>query len=77
MANWLSSLDFGKEQKETFSKCAEGTGQWLLETQKFKDWLSGKQRVLWCPGDRELISLIHIDSLTFFCEAGVGKTVLV
>ena len=56
----ISTLDFHSKQKHAYSKRHASTGQWLLETEQFKNWLKGKgSPVLWCPGN-----------------PGTGKTVL-
>ncbi|KAE8443682.1 hypothetical protein EG329_001454 [Mollisiaceae sp. DMI_Dod_QoI] len=53
--NWLSSLstlNFEAKQFQNFeiAKKAPGAGQWLLESQTFKDWKNGESRKLWCYG---------------------------
>ena len=53
IANWLTSLDFRERLTDFLEKRTEGTGQWLLESQPFRDWLAGKSRILWCSGIRE------------------------
>jgi hypothetical protein len=53
IANWLSSLDFREKLGDFLEERTEGTGQWLLESQPFHDWLAGKSRILWCSGMRE------------------------
>lgn len=56
----VSTLDFHSKQKHAYSKRHANTGQWLLETERFKTWFEGKgSPVLWCPGN-----------------PGTGKTVL-
>ena len=56
----VSTLDFHSIQKHAYSKRHGSTGQWLLETEKFRTWFEGKGNpVLWCPGN-----------------PGAGKTVL-
>ena len=57
IADWLSPLNFLTTQVDVHSKRQEGTGQWLLESQVFKDWLCGTQETLWCPGIREFQTL--------------------
>lgn len=50
----LSTLDFSVKQKEAYSKRHANTGQWLLDTKNFKDWLQSNEHsssVLWCPGN--------------------------
>jgi hypothetical protein len=56
IADWLSDLDFKKTQKDILVKRTDGTGQWLLESLTFNDWLEGKSKVLWCPGTREVFN---------------------
>lgn len=50
--NWLSPLNFFTKQNDVFSSRQEGTGQWLLESKDFKDWIWGTEKTLWCPGMR-------------------------
>jgi hypothetical protein len=52
IVNWLSPLNFFKKQKDVFSSRQEGTGEWLLESKDFKDWVSDTGKTLWCPGIR-------------------------
>jgi len=61
---WLSPLNFCMKQNEYFSRRQLGTGEWFLETPKFKAWMNGETSVLWCPGMRiamfnELILISH------------------
>jgi len=48
--DWISTLDFRAKQNDTIGRRQEGTGMWLLEKEEFRNWLSGRERVLWCPG---------------------------
>ncbi|KAH0543788.1 hypothetical protein FGG08_001970 [Glutinoglossum americanum] len=50
IVKWLSPLNFWTKQNDTFGRRQEGTGEWLLETDEFKKWLDGTERILWCPG---------------------------
>ncbi|KAK0438150.1 uncharacterized protein EV420DRAFT_1280272 [Desarmillaria tabescens] len=61
LAAWLSSLDYNAVQRNTLRKRVGDTGQWFLDSSKFRSWVdgSGTSRTLWCPGD-----------------PGAGKTVL-
>ncbi|KAI5804633.1 ankyrin repeat-containing domain protein [Peziza echinospora] len=47
---WISPLNFWVTQQDTFSRWQEGTGQWLLDSQLFRDWEDGKRRSLLCEG---------------------------
>lgn len=53
---WLSPLseEFRKKQLSTynFRSRQDGTGNWLLATDEFTDWLSGRTKQLWCRGIR-------------------------
>ncbi|RMZ72366.1 ankyrin repeat [Pyrenophora seminiperda CCB06] len=48
---WLSSLDFGKKQRDTHNRHCNGTGNWFLDAEMFKQWLNNTQNsTLWCSG---------------------------
>jgi hypothetical protein len=53
---WLSPLagEFENKQQDVFNLKGrkDGTGRWLLEINKFKDWLSGTGRPSWYQGIR-------------------------
>ena len=51
--DWLSPLNFFATQADVYRRRQAGTGQWLLESQEFKDWLNGTKETLWCPGIRK------------------------
>ena len=54
--NWLSPIAGESEikQRNTFNLEGrqDGMGNWILETQEFKDWLNGSATTLWCSGMR-------------------------
>jgi Cdc6-like AAA superfamily ATPase len=47
---WLSTIDHAAQQRDVLSRYQEGTGQWLLEADNFRDWRDGCIRTLFCPG---------------------------
>ncbi|CAG7937923.1 unnamed protein product [Penicillium salamii] len=55
---WLSPLDHDAKQVDFFSRVQEGTGEWLLASAEFKNWVSlndladqnEAHRTLFCPG---------------------------
>ncbi|EWG49990.1 hypothetical protein FVEG_09329 [Fusarium verticillioides 7600] len=54
LIKWLSSLDFCDKQRSLFSKHHGDTGKWLLDSDKFQDWLSASDEestMLWCAGN--------------------------
>ena len=48
--DWLSSTDFAPQQTDLINRRQEGTGQWLLGSEKFKNLLAGTQHTLFCYG---------------------------
>ena len=51
LCHWLSPLDFPAQQREIYSRHQHGSGQWLLQSERFKRWLESEGGVLLCPGD--------------------------
>ncbi|KAJ7453550.1 hypothetical protein B0H11DRAFT_272721 [Mycena galericulata] len=47
---WCSPLNFFVRQADIFGTRQEGTGEWLLEDEKFTSWKSGTGKTLWCRG---------------------------
>ncbi|KAL8824083.1 MAG: hypothetical protein Q9191_005314 [Dirinaria sp. TL-2023a] len=47
---WISSLNFVKQQNEITEQTREGTGQWFLQRKEFLDWESKNEAMLWSPG---------------------------
>ena len=48
--DWLSSTGYAEVQSEYFSQRQPGTGEWLLESSKFQDWVAKPSATLFCPG---------------------------
>ncbi|KAJ7278147.1 ankyrin repeat domain-containing protein [Mycena rebaudengoi] len=47
---WISLLNFFQRHDDISCARQEGTGLWLLEEAKFKDWVSGTGAIFWCYG---------------------------
>ena len=47
---WISQSNFPAEQSDLIERRQEGTCQWLLDSEVFRDWLIGSTRTLFCPG---------------------------
>ncbi|KAJ7575476.1 hypothetical protein C8J56DRAFT_1063074 [Mycena floridula] len=64
---WISCLDFHSTHMETASKHTPGTGIWFIQDSRFFDWLSGKLRFLWYPGNpgvgKTILTSLIIDHL--------------
>ena len=53
---WISNLSFDEKQTDILSKRHPGTGQWLLNQERFQNWRNGvrdEPSLLWCPGMRK------------------------
>jgi hypothetical protein len=51
--NWLSPSNVQDKQNDVFNLHHADTGQWLVRSQEFRQWLDGNSSVLWCCGDRK------------------------
>lgn len=76
--NWLTSTDYGTQQSDFIARWQEGTGQWLLNSDKFKSWLNTSKQTLFCPGipgtGKTIITALVIDylSTSFQNDASTG-----
>ncbi|KAJ6541683.1 hypothetical protein B0H19DRAFT_1268649 [Mycena capillaripes] len=48
--DWLSPLNFFLRHADISPARQEGTGEWLLNDSRFREWVSEKGRTLWCHG---------------------------
>ncbi|KAI4234159.1 MAG: hypothetical protein LQ349_003966 [Xanthoria aureola] len=48
--DWMSNLNFLKQQADFVNQVREGTGEWFLRRADFQQWTSGREAMLWCPG---------------------------
>lgn len=48
--DWISSLNYLKQQNDFIKQTRNGTCQWFLERDDFREWLSTVETMLWCPG---------------------------
>lgn len=48
--NWLTAIDYGPQHSDFLRKWQPGTGQWFLESTKYRNWWSSSQQTLFCPG---------------------------
>ncbi|KIX02772.1 uncharacterized protein Z518_08714 [Rhinocladiella mackenziei CBS 650.93] len=78
MLTWLTSIDYAPQQSDFFSRRQEGTGQWLLTSKQFRDWVDQSNQTLFCPGipgaGKTICTAIVIDTLfsTIFPNDNVG-----
>jgi hypothetical protein len=48
--DWLTSIDYGPQQSDYFNRRQRGTGEWLLESKEFQDWLATSKQTLFALG---------------------------
>jgi Cdc6-like AAA superfamily ATPase len=48
--NWLTPIDYGPQQSDFIERRQQGTGQWFLELDDFKNWLNQSKITLFCRG---------------------------
>jgi hypothetical protein len=78
ICDWLTPVDYAPQQSDFISRRQEGTGQWLLESDKFQKWLTKDKQILFCPGipgaGKTMITSIVVHDLytKFQNDASVG-----
>jgi Cdc6-like AAA superfamily ATPase len=64
---WLTPLDYFSEQSDFVSIRQEDTGQWLLQSTEYEQWLHGNKQTLFCSGipgaGKTIITSIVIEHL--------------
>ncbi|KAI9860056.1 MAG: hypothetical protein M1813_006404 [Trichoglossum hirsutum] len=48
--DWLTPVDYALQQGDFIARRQEGTGLWLLESNKFRGWVKQGNQTLFCPG---------------------------
>ncbi|SCV30566.1 related to ankyrin repeat [Fusarium fujikuroi] len=70
---WITTIDYAPQQHDFLKRRQPGTGQWLLESTQFQDWLKNSKRGLFCPGipgsGKTIITAIVIDHLSASFQA--------
>jgi hypothetical protein len=75
---WLSPLNFFRIHDDISNRRQEGTGQWLLESDEFKEWVSSSGKSILCQGIRTTYSKMpsYVTAANRLNIAGAGKTIL-
>lgn len=47
---WLSPDNYGPQHSDVLKNRSQGTGQWLLDSDEYQQWLVGERQTLFCPG---------------------------
>jgi Cdc6-like AAA superfamily ATPase len=65
--DWLTPIDYASQQSDFIARRQEGTGQWLLESNQFQEWLTKNKQTLFCPGmpgvGKTIVTSIVVDYL--------------
>ncbi|KAF3314537.1 hypothetical protein TWF173_004620 [Orbilia oligospora] len=48
--DWITPIDDRSRHNDTFNRCQQGTGEWLLNSTEYQNWLNTAKEVLFCPG---------------------------
>jgi hypothetical protein len=48
--DWLTPVDYARQQDDFITRRQEGTGQWLLDSAEFHAWVETDKQTLFCPG---------------------------
>lgn len=66
--NWLTLTDYGPRQSREFNKREPGTGQWLLDSVEYQNWLKTDKQTLFCPGipgaGKTILTSVVVNDLT-------------
>ncbi|KAK3942551.1 hypothetical protein QBC46DRAFT_426439 [Diplogelasinospora grovesii] len=66
--DWLTHIDYGLQQSDYRDKREQGTGQWLLESREFQEWVATSKQTLFCPGipgaGKTILTSLVVDHLT-------------
>jgi len=65
--SWLTPINYLEQQNDFIRRRQPGTGNWLLATTKFQEWVQEKQQTIFCPGipgaGKTIFTAIVIDDL--------------
>ena len=48
--NWITPAEYGRQHSDYISRRQDGTGQWLLNSNEFQEWVESGKQTLFCPG---------------------------
>ena len=75
--NWITHIEYGRQQSDYISRRQPGTGKWLLESPEFKKWVDREKQTLLCHGipgtGKTILAATVVDELSSrFTDGKVG-----
>jgi predicted ATPase len=76
--DWFTPIDYATQQSDFIRRRHEGTGEWLLKSSEFREWVNQNMQTLFCPGipgaGKTMITSIVVDDLCarFQNDASIG-----
>ncbi|KAH6700758.1 ankyrin repeat protein [Verticillium dahliae] len=65
--DWITTADYSTQQSDFVRRRQAGTGQWLLDSAEYQQWIETSQRTLFCLGipgaGKTILTSIVIDNL--------------
>jgi NACHT domain len=65
--SWLTPIDYSPQHGDFLRRRQPGTGQWLLNSAQYQDWLTTSKQTLFCPGipgaGKTILTSIVVDDL--------------
>ncbi|RFU81377.1 ankyrin repeat [Trichoderma arundinaceum] len=50
IVDWLTPVDYAPQQSDLIARQQEGTGEWLIQSEEFQQWVKQSGRTLFCAG---------------------------
>ncbi|KAL2140845.1 hypothetical protein VTI28DRAFT_3172 [Corynascus sepedonium] len=50
LLDWVTTVDYSSQQRDFIRRQQEGTGQWLLDSTEYRQWIETAKQTLFCPG---------------------------
>ncbi|OPB43637.1 hypothetical protein A0O28_0099250 [Trichoderma guizhouense] len=48
--DWITPTDYASQQNDLIKSRQPGTGEWLINSEEFQNWIAKKRQILFCPG---------------------------
>ncbi|KAK2795967.1 hypothetical protein FQN50_009649 [Emmonsiellopsis sp. PD_5] len=76
--NWITPTDYAPQQNDYINRRQTGTGEWLLKSPQFQEWVDTKRQTLFCPGipgaGKTILTSVMIEHLQtrFLASTNIG-----